>query len=75
MSFFDEVKKEAVAAGNPGKLKLIEEKLGPKDFKEFLATLDDRTLSCASIAKVLKVHGILISENSLRVYRRSRDLK
>jgi len=75
VSFLNEVKEMAAQSNNSNKFKLIQDKLSPKDFNEFLATLDDRAISCAVIAKVLKVRGILISENSLRLYRRSRDSK
>lgn len=73
MSFLSEIKQESSKATNSGKLKLIEDKLGKKDFEEFLATIEDHSISCGVIARVLKVRGIVISENSLRKYRSSRD--
>lgn len=73
MSFLSEVKQEAVKSVNANKLLFIEEKLGKKDFEEFLATLDDHSISCGVISRVLKVRGIVISDNSLRKYRSSRE--
>lgn len=73
MGFMTEIKLESAKAGNTNKIKFIEEKLGKKDFEEFLETLDDHSISCGVIARVLKARGVTVSENSIRKYRSGRE--
>lgn len=73
MGFMTEIKLESTKAGNTSKLKFIEEKLGKKDFEEFLETLEDHSISCGVIARVLKARGVVVSENSIRKYRSDRE--
>ena len=73
MSFMAEVNELSKKQQNRSKILIIEEQLGKKDFEEFLKIVDDRKVSCAVIAAVLKTRGVDVSENTLRKVRRSRE--
>jgi hypothetical protein len=71
MSFLNEAKTESNSANNVNKLNLIQSQLGEKEFKEFNAALKDKTISAAAIQRVLKSRGVIVSENSIRGYRKN----
>lgn len=62
MSFLDEVKSQKRSIGRkPTKVFQIKEKLGPKDFKQFIIALKDPTISNAAIVRALEKRGISIT--------------
>ncbi len=74
MNFIEEVRQETLKSKNADRIPLIREKLGEKEFKEFIEAIEDPLISCGVIRKVLKSRGIVISESTLRKYRSSREL-
>lgn len=75
MGFLNEAKHESDSAPNTSKLKLIESKLGKKDFDEFIEAVKDKSISASAIQRVLKSRGVTISENSIRKYRSNLESK
>lgn len=73
MGFLNEAKHESDSAPNTSKLKLIESKLGKKDFDEFIEAVKDKSISASAIQRVLKSRGVTISENSIRKYRNEHE--
>ena len=66
MGFLAEAQDQAKATGrNATKMAEIENKLGPKDWKEFLAALGDHSISCAAIARAIQGRGIEIADNTI----------
>lgn len=75
MGFLAEAKDQAKAAGRHAtKMQEIEGKLGAKDYKEFLAALDDHTISCAAIARAVNNRGIDIAANTVLKMRERKSL-
>lgn len=66
MSFLNEVKSEKRSIGRrPTKVFEIQEKLGPKDFKQFVVALKDPTISNAAIVRALEKRGVSITLQGL----------
>jgi heme oxygenase len=72
VGFLTEARNQAKKTGRHAtKMAQIEDKLGSKDWKEFLAALSDHSISCAAIARAIQNRGIDIAENTVLKMRRT----
>lgn len=75
MGFLEEVKGESLKIKNVSVLPLIENTLGKKEFAEFVTAVNDPTIPCSAIVRVLKKKGVSVSENTIRKYRSENVVK
>jgi hypothetical protein len=69
MGFMDDVRVEADKLASGNKLAIIKRKLDKQEFAEFAAALNDKTIPCSAIQRVLKSRGLVISDSTIRRYR------
>ena len=66
MGFLTEAQEQTKNIGaRPTKLKEIEARLDSKDFKEFLAAMQNQHITCAAISRTLNKRGIKCAPNTL----------
>ena len=71
MSFLSEAKNQNRSLGRtPHKLNEIANTLGQKEYKEFLAALNDQTISAAAIERALGKRGVKCTGNTITKFRR-----
>lgn len=74
VGFMDDVKVETTKNANADKLSMIRTKLDKKEFAEFVEALNDKTIPCSAIQRVLKSRGVVVSDHTLRRYRNRNEV-
>lgn len=71
-SLLEEIRTAAVRNPRPGILDKIRGEMSEQDFADFLAALNDVSISSRAIAGVMRNRGIRVSDSWIVKYRRER---
>lgn len=71
-SLLEEIRTAAVRNPRPGILDKIRGEMSEQDFADFLAALNDVSISSRAIAGVMRNRGIQVSDSWIVKYRRER---
>jgi hypothetical protein len=65
MAFLNEAKAQVKGGGRRTKLDEIREKLGEKEYKEFLEAMNDKSITCTAISRALANRDIQVAANTI----------
>ena len=65
MAFLSEAKAQVTNNKRRTKLDEIREKLGEKEYKEFLEAISDKSITCTAISRALANRGIEVAANTI----------